>query len=574
MKHLIILLSILFSLFSFSPSLYEIITQDKLPPERSFVLEHNYMFDYNFYLSRIRQGQEGRWLVSEKYYNLSHQGSLIQIFYLYLGKVGNLIGLSPEFIYHLARLILGFVLLLGIGLYLTRFFSSWWVLVAFLFVVTSGSWPILVEIPAGFRFATYMGWWSAIDSLQRITFIPHVIAGQIFILVFIWKFGSFRSSTSLFNSLFLKERARVRFLGNGIYKLIILGLLGFVAGIIFPPALIVIYAVFAVLSFRELIDYKTYRSDKTNRIIGRIFFLLLSSPSLVYLSFMFRLYPWRALAEFDIQHRIILPYREYALALGPILPLGILGLLAVFITKAKKFFPVVSWTIAIGLLFVLFERVPWQSPSRFTEAAVHIPLGILATYFFFSFWQKSLITKIGLVRQIRLIRVLIGLVITTTVMMGILVMLSMVGWLTDQVKGKREGTWLVPIGAQLVYPLDDFMKAIYYLKDNTGKEEVVLGYVTAGNYIPAYAGNYVYLGHANTPGEDKKEKIASRFFSGEMKQNEAKEFLSRERISYIYFGPQERQLGKVADFKQIYQFVEPVYENKQVIIYRIELFDS
>jgi hypothetical protein len=55
-KIAILLLSVFFVLFSFTPSLYELFHAKDLPKERFFVLEHNYMFDYNFYLSRIREG--------------------------------------------------------------------------------------------------------------------------------------------------------------------------------------------------------------------------------------------------------------------------------------------------------------------------------------------------------------------------------------------------------------------------------------------------------------------------------------------------------------------------------------
>lgn len=85
-RKILILLSVLFVLFSFTPTLLEIYNAKLLPPNREFTLEHNYMFDYNFYLSRIREGQEGRWTVVEKYYNMPHSGSLFQIFYLFFRK--------------------------------------------------------------------------------------------------------------------------------------------------------------------------------------------------------------------------------------------------------------------------------------------------------------------------------------------------------------------------------------------------------------------------------------------------------------------------------------------------------
>ena len=552
-KIAILLLSVFFVLFSFTPSLYELFHAKDLPKERFFVLEHNYMFDYNFYLSRIREGGEGRWLVSEKYYNLPHAGSFFQIVYLYLGKIGNLLNLSPPAVYNLSRLLFGFTLLMLIGSYLLHFFPGWWAAVGYLLIVTSGSYPILIKMGTGWRFATHMGWWSAIDSLQRITFIPHVLIGQIFLVLIVWQFVEDKSLKSL-----------------RLLKLMAWGVIGFIAGIIFPPTLIVVYTVFGVMSVIEFLESKSPRLPKLlKKWTPRIVFVLLSFPSLVYLSLMFKVAPWSALALFDVQHRIILPYREYALALGPILPLGVAGLLLALFNKEKKFMATAAWITSVALLFLIFEKVPQQSPSRFTEAMPYVPLGIFATYLFKTIWDWCQNLKFPLVK---LVKIGSGVMVAVIVLVGIGVMASMVLWLTDQAYGKRIGAWQVPIGAQIAYPLKDFMDGVFYLRDHTPKNTVVLGYVTSGNFIPAYAGNYVYIGHANTPDEDSKEKTAALFFSGKMNQNEGKEFLKRERVSYIYFGPQEKELGKIEDLVGIYPFLTSIYFNPKVVIYKTELF--
>lgn len=540
MKNIIFLLSLFFVFLSFFPTLYEIQQAKNVPKERAFELVHNYMFDYNFYLSRIKEGQEGKWLVTEKYYNQPHKGSLFQIFYLYLGKIGGFLNLSPPIIYHGARVILGVILLLIIGKLVIGLFHGWWSLVAYLFVVTAGSWPILVKLGNGFRFSTHWGGWSAIDSLQRITFIPHVLLGQIFLVLFVWKF----SDKALHWS-----------------KLLIWGLLGLIVGTIFPPILIVIYMWMLMMMVTELILHKSLKSSLT-----KIVFFVMTLQALLYLQVMFKILPWSALAQFDIQHRSILPYTEYALALGPMLPLGLAGLLLALVKKEKKFFPFVSWVLALGLLFLVFEHVPQQSPTRFTQMLITVPLGILSTYFFYYLWQKPYKLMLqhknvwfGFIRSVVVIVILLGL--------G--VMFSMVGWKTDEVRGKQEGTWLYPVGVQLVYPLKDFMDGINFLKNNTKITDVVLAYEAAGNYIPAYAGNFVYLGHANTPDEDNKLKIAARFFKGEMSQEEAKDFLAKENIKYIYFGPQEKEVGGVKDFKIVYPFLLSMYNNNQVTVYRV-----
>jgi len=549
---LIIALCFFFTILSMAPSIYEYLNRNKIPTERYFVLEHNYNFDYNFYLSRIREGMEGRWLVSEKYYNQPHSGSLFQIVYVYLGKIGGLFNLSAPAIYHLSRFLFGWLLLLTIVAFGAKFFSGKSLILFLLLAATAGSWPILVRsgLPGGgagnfYRFATYMGWWSVIDSLQRITIMPHILIGQTFLVLFI---------------------SRLTGVANLSFKKIVLwGLAGCIAGIVFPPTLFIFYTYLFLLTIFEILDIVSLRAAFAKKLLSfkrlwrekiskQAVFFLLSFPSLIYMQLSFREQPWKALSLFDIEHRFIMPYKDYILALGPVFVLGIAGLVWATLKQNKKFFPAIVWILAIALLFLVFENVPQQSPLRFSEALVTVPLSVLATYF---------------IVKIRRFRLISGIIAGTTVVLGLMVMLSMVLWLTDQADAKRLGSWRVPLGAQLAYPLKDFMEAIFYLRDNSKKEDVVLGYITAGNYIPAYAGNYVYIGHANTPDEDEKEIIAASFFRGEMSPNEAGTWLRQERISYVYSGPQERELGNISDIKGKYDFLMPVYSNSQVVIYKI-----
>lgn len=554
-RFIIFSLSIFFVLFSFIPSIYELSNKHNLQSNREFVLEHNYMFDYNFYLSRIRQGSEGRWLISEKYFDEPHGGSLFQIVYLYMGKVGSIFFLDPTSIYHIARVFFGFVFLVMIGSYCLHFFKGKWVIIGFLLIVTASSFPIPMIINGFPRFGTYMGWWSAIDSLQRITFLPHILIGQIGLLFFIRQFSEHNDIS--------------------IRRWIILGILGFFIGLVFPPTLIIIYVYFFVLDFMYIITLCLQKSFNfkvffIRKLLPQIIFVVFSFPIFFYLQLMFAVMPWKALALFDVQYRIQLDYVEYILALGPVFFLGTIGIVWAIMKRDTRLYPPIAWVFSVFILFRIFEYVPQQSPSRFTEALLNIPFGILSAYLF---WQIIILidrANFFSKKLQKILRVGIFSLLGVIIFFGLGVMVSMVFWLTDQAHAKRTGTYTVPLGTQIVYPLTDFMKGIYYLRDNTEKNEVVLAYITAGNYIPAYSGNFVYLGHANTPDEPAKEGIAARFFKGQMSSNEAKQFLKDRRISYVYFGIQEKELGGLSELLSYYPYLREVYVNSGVTIYRVQ----
>src|SRR5688572_9289296 len=65
------------------------------------------------YLSKIRSGWNGDWLFTLQYTTEPHQGAFINVFYLFLGHLARIIGLSPLMIYHIARLATGFIMFLS-----------------------------------------------------------------------------------------------------------------------------------------------------------------------------------------------------------------------------------------------------------------------------------------------------------------------------------------------------------------------------------------------------------------------------------------------------------------------------
>lgn len=127
---------------------------------------------------------------------------------------------------------------------------------------------------------------------------------------------------------------------------------------------------------------------------------------------------------------------------------------------------------------------------------------------------------------------------------------------------------LVPYPPQVMYPLTDFYQGIKWLEKNTDHKAIILSKITAGNYIPAYSGNFVYLGHGSeTPHYDERTQKVVEFFSGNLSEKQAYQFLKTENISYVFYGPQEKE--NAAKDIGLYPFLRPVYQSPLVMIFSV-----
>src|SRR5258708_198697 len=66
------------------------------------------------YLSKINEGVNNSWLFYLSYTPEPHSGAAINEFYLFLGHIARLTGLSGLLIYHIARLVTGFIMYISI----------------------------------------------------------------------------------------------------------------------------------------------------------------------------------------------------------------------------------------------------------------------------------------------------------------------------------------------------------------------------------------------------------------------------------------------------------------------------
>jgi hypothetical protein len=577
---LYILILIFFLSLSFYPTFFELQKADKLKdPSREFILEHNFYWpDYNLYLSKIRQGFEGRWTGLEKYTSEPHKGSFIQGFYVILGQVGGLLDLAPNYAYQLGRIILAPLLTLVVLLFVLYYFKSNFFRVVALFVIfSSGSFPRFYQEAGGvLGVGRYMEWWSNIDAIQRISFIPHIMFGQVF-------------------SLFLIYQLTINLNQITTRKFILFIILGNLTGLVFPPSLITLNGVLILFLFFKLIRNRKFEIGNWKLEIG--LFILLTLPSLLYILVMTKQLPWSALVDFHRTHPMMIPFWDYILGTGPIFFLGLLGAVVSVVYRDRKFQPVIFWIIVTFGFALVFTYLKEQSPLRFTQTGLFIPLGILGTYLFQKIWEitdkifknyelrcanyelktnstDSIQTGTSLAGseniELKYIsKTLILSVIILYIAGSLYMMTTSIHWQTNFIT-QRANAWVpaVPYPPQTMYPLKEWMNGIRWLRDNTRHDEVVIAAITAGNFIPAYSGNTVFFGQSNTVNYDTKQLLVQKFFQGGMDTREVEIFLKNGYVKYIFFSVQEKEEAKGANLTKFYPFLKQVYQNPTVTIYK------
>jgi len=552
-----------------------------MPKDRTMIWgEHIYTYDYNVYLSKIRQGMEGRWTVVDKYTNDTNQkGVLLQMLYLLTVKVGGLLHLDPTLSFHLIRVILSFAFVLtviALNVYFLRkpvlYFTGT------LVTLLASSFPVFYQYLGTTWVGQYMPWWQEMDVLKRISYLPHYLLNYIIIGLFailIYRVGTIHE---------LSLRKNKHF--------IFLCVLLFFSFFIHPAGGFLFFLSWGLYHFIKTVWFRSYKAkDVLNVIRQTLILLFVAAIPLLYIKFVTATYPWKTLIDFDRDNRLAFKFNEYILALGPVFFTGVLGTIVVLWKKDERFLSLVTWFLGAFLGIILFQHIPFQSELRFVQTANHIPLAILTIYFlnelqlflknrWASFGDPDSAQRVseraltGKKRaqnlfKLLLINCLVYLVIGSILILGIIQSYFSIKGQTDFIHQRAvAGNPLVPYPPQVMYPLNDFYNAMMWLKDNTARTDVVFSKVTAGNYIPAYSGNYVYLGHnPETPLYSQKVDNINQFFSGTMSSQNALKFLKSQNISYVFFGPQEKE-NPVFDPKN-YIFLKEVFTSPYVILYRV-----
>jgi len=356
----------------------------------------------------------------------------------------------------------------------------------------------------------FLSWLTEADSTQRFAALPHYLIGFSFSLaIFLWFFFE---SKNWFWPLFF----------------------GLLLGFVLPSSFLVVLGALAVFFLF---------SKKSFRLAFLLVILFLSFlPAFFYYQKIFQIPPWSHIFAWEKANRPAFSFWQYLAALGStafLFPLGI------FAPKEKRHWAIFFFSlIGVVFLFAFFAADKLNlNPIRFLQFPLFIPFAVLTVFGLSRFLKKPSF-----------------LAVSAAFLLVIALPTSFVS-----LKNQKE---MYADFSELIYPTNELKNAFDFLAKNTSPNQTVLALYQAGNLIPFFAGNKVYLGHLQeTLNYPLKVKLAEEFFAGKMTPEQAKEFLSQGKIDLVFLSPQEKSLGGKIE---AYPFLKPVYQSQTITIFEFK----
>lgn len=541
-------------LVSLLPFLYEAIMAGRVLPESRYPLfETDFPPDLRVYLSRMRQGAEGRWVVTEKFTSEPHRPSFFHISYLLMGKMTGFLGIDPTQAMPIWRVV-ATAFMLGSGyFFLLQVFSEKWQRLVSLFIfafVGNFPWPVKQGISfLGLNFKTFLGWYTYYDPLKRLFFHPHYNFAAGFLgltMIFLWR-G-------------VKKQRRKELVWAGVF--------GFISGIILPVTSLVAILTGGFLFLLVLLGWIGKLPSKKFwwRVKALVF---LSWPywlgvflALFLVFYTFSYFPWKIHGQADVDKRFMgFDFVGVALGLGTTGVLGFIG--SFYVLTRKKSAGMISalWLLAVMAWTVFLRLAPVSNPYRLVQVELHLPLAIISLIL-----VESLVSLFKKNRQF-ILKILLVLIVLPSIVIWGMAFNSQKNFIDQKL---RAGFPVIPKVPYVVYPLTEVMEGIFWLRDTTDHQTVVLTAETLGSMIAAYAGNTVFLGHGNqTVYFPQKKAQMERFFREEMSGGEAQTFLTQGRIDYIFWGPEEQEIAFQVQASASSSY-RPVFQNETVTIFQVE----
>jgi len=458
--------------------------------------------DANSYLAKMRIGASGGWLFVNRYTSEPHRGALFFLPYILLGHLARLlVGGKPVAVgtliavYHGARVVVGFALILVIYRFVAAFVRApavrWLALIlatlggglGWLLSLTGrgavfGSLPLDLYVPEGYSFLILFG-------------LPHLALARAALLA---GFLALLDATAL-------DGAARSWLGRSLLA----GAAWVVTGLCVPFYIAVVYVLLGVWGLAVWVQRRHFPWDLFWRAATAA---LVPLPVLLYSTWVFAAND--VLAQWAAQNRLPSPHPlHYALGYAGLAIPAAAAIPWAWRRGAQHagHLLLVSWVVAAPVLVYM----PVNVQRRLAEGII-VPLGILA-----AMGLRRLAPRRRKLAQ----AVLLALVLPTS---GLL-------WLGGLVSG------LAP--QRPIFRPADEIAALQTLNAVAFRGAVVLSRHETGNLVPVHTDLIAYVGHGpETVDAETKERRVAAFFRDTLSPDERAALLAE--VDYVLAGPLER----------------------------------
>jgi hypothetical protein len=483
--------------------------------------------DYHTYLAKMWQGHQGSWRYEVPYTTESHEGAYLVTFYLVLGHLARLTGMSLPLIYQVARVAFGFIMLLAVYRFIALFASPLRTRrLAFLLATTASGLGWLTEIvaPTAAGGVSPMEFWllDAYTYLAVLIF-PHFSAAIVLLL-------------AIYVLLLRQpEGPSLREAGLAILSSVALG-------VIHPFALLLADLVPALYWAAVWL-----RNRQVNwRGLAAVLAMGVAQlPILVYDLWVFRQPVFAGWSAQNITLSPPLPV--YLWGYGLLILLGAAGVVA----WARRDMPGLAFPVIWIVLVAILAHLPWNLQRRFLEG-VQVPLGLLAGVGL----AEALVTETRGRKVDRLRWLSVALLVSLMSMSNLYLTLG--------------HTLAAAARSPALFWPASTTASVDWLGKNSQPEDVILADFKVGSLIPGRIGRRVVLGHwMETVNYKEKADLVSRFFDAATSPEERFGLLLHHGVGYVFYGPEERALGNF-DPNSV-DYLKPVFSNDPVSIYRVDL---
>lgn len=441
-------------------------------------------WDLNVYFSAIGWGSRGSLLFENLYDTSSSKGMFIYIAYTLLGKITAPLHLSNALVFHASSIIFGYFLLLVI----------WWF--------------ISIYLKEGFERVAAMGLLFISGGFGWL-FYTRILLPDIGQPGFILESALRRPHETLSTSFFLLSIGHFfqGIIANRKHSFLYGGFFTFLLALFHPYSFLplgVILLVFASLHW--------YFNKKSDRLIKTLIYLGISGT-----------------CYYLLIARNLLSNSAFS------------GLLEQVQFSPNPLSVFLGWGLLFPLVLASFKFSKNNKETFFLK--VWLISQLIVIYLPFGF-QKLLIRGLWFPVVLLSVRGLIDFSnkfrLTPHFLIAILLIIGSFSPLFTTYKRLVE-----PETNRWIYLTKDEGEIMNYLNQNGDDEEGVLASYRIANMIPANTNKRVWAGHEfQTPHFNDRILEVNRFFTGKMTEEEAGLFLKKTRSKWIFWGPEEKAIGK------------------------------